>query len=119
MASGTINKHGATFDLLWTNSDPTANFAAQTVSLDLSAYDAVLIIYLANLNRNAQYSRICLKNGYSNVLLGVISASSDIRTRTANVTDSGVDFGAGYTGTSSANSSNIPYLIYGIKGIPT
>ena len=34
---------GMTIKLLWTNSDPSADFAAQTISLDLSNYNAVLV----------------------------------------------------------------------------
>lgn len=43
---------GTGFDLLWTNPNPTADFASQTLTLDISkVYDAVLVE--ANMNKEA------------------------------------------------------------------
>lgn len=121
MASGISNKLGASFHLLWTNPDPTASggFAAQKISLDLSTYNAVLIVFLANANYNRQSTQICPKTdgSASSVLFTVIPAASENRNRNAWVTDSGVEFGDGYTGSSTASASCAPYKIYGIQSI--
>lgn len=112
-------KGGATFDLLWTNSSYTSAFAAQTVSLDLSAYDAVLIVFLANTtDLDRQSSMIVLKNGYQHILCTMYAGGTALRTRYVTATDSGVTFAGGYNNTSAGNGNNVPYKIYGIKGIP-
>lgn len=43
MATGTIKSTG--WKLFWTNPSPSADFAAQTVPLDLSAYSEFVITY--------------------------------------------------------------------------
>lgn len=118
MATGIYEKPATIFTLLWTNSDPTANFSAKTVSIDLSDYDAVLIYFFANANMTRQDSVIIRKaSGGGGLLVTSVEGSGVIRTRTAVVSASGVQFGTGYSGTSSAAASCIPYKIYGIKGL--
>ena len=119
MASGSIVKSGATFDLLWTNPSPTSNFSAQTVSLDLSAYDAVMIVFLANTtDLDRQASMIVLKNGYQHILFMMYLSGTNFRTRYATASDTGVTFSNGYNNATAGAGNNIPYKIYGIKGIP-
>lgn len=47
MASGKINMPGVSMIGLWTNSSPTSAFSAQTIPLDLSDYDGILLYFLA------------------------------------------------------------------------
>lgn len=105
------------FVKLWENASPTSAFAAQTVSLSLSAYDAVCIVYLANLNNDRRYSAILFKDGYKYILHGANVSTTDVRTRLAIVTNSGIEFEGGYSGATSSNTSNIPCVIYGLKGV--
>lgn len=106
---------GITMSLIWTNPNPTATFAAQTVAVDLSGYDAVLIAFLGSGDVSRQMTQLCFFGG--NVLVGSIEASSGVRTRKATVSSSDIVFGGGYNDGSSANGVCIPLYIYGIKGI--
>ena len=119
MASGVIDRMETTFELLWTNPSPlaSAGFSAQTVSLDLSTYDAVFIVFIANLNYDRMATAICPKKSGYNVLTTAIPSATAVRARNATVTDNGVQFSSGYSGTSASETSAIPYRIYGIRGL--
>lgn len=105
---------GVQVDLLWTNPDPTASFGAQTISLDLSAYDAVWITYATGSRYD---SKLCLKDGNKYMVTTGIDSTSNayIYQRGATATDSGVEFTAGYRGTSTGGTNAIPQKIFGIK----
>lgn len=117
MASGIINMPGISAVQLWQNSSPTSAFAAQTVQLDLSNYDGILLVFLATTtDTNRQSSMICLK-GHTSVFFDIYVGTTAVRSRSAQVTDTGVKFSTGYNNTSSNTSSAIPYQIFGIKGL--
>lgn len=104
-------------ELLWTNPAPLTNFAAQTVSLDLSNYDAIVIevIYARtypNINRTTQ---IFPKNGESYKLLNGAYGANESWTRTIKVDDSGVTISSVIQGD---NGGTIPYKIYGLTDMP-
>ena len=107
--------------LLWTNPNPSADFAAQTIPLDLTGYRFVEVYGLNGANLN--YSKTVVGEGgglmyftgSSNPAYGTIS---EIRIYTTSST--GIDFSnnfQAYTGSASAvaNSLNKPKYIYGIK----
>ena len=123
---------GQYVDLLWENPNPTSEFAAQTINLDLSGYDMVEI-YSYGRTGQSGYSY-----GYNSdrFLIGefgniqnsaFIGASIDyilVESRPLNVTKTGITFEKGstlYTNSSThvagvtSNSSAVPYKIYGIK----
>lgn len=98
--------------LLWTNSSPTSNFAAQTVEIDLSNYDAVDIETYLTANGMTSIRRTAV--GYQGEA-GGLGSGGDRYTRNANVTTSGIAFTVGkQNGTDNAGAA-IPYKIYGIK----
>ena len=114
-----ISEAGAmsAWELLWTNASPTSAFAAQTVALDLSGYDAVLI------DVNCAYELpdfgtcfVCMvgRGGFMDVWA---SSQNNKYSREATVASTGVTFGQGYFGTGANNNCAIPYRIYGIKGV--
>ena len=114
--------------LLWTNASPTSNFAAQTVGLALSSYDAVEIEYYGSTNKSASYI-IKIKIGESSLLTGYLNPQTtkgyiNLLSRSISVTTSGITFDSGVakrTADSSTVATNnsycIPYKIYGIKGV--
>ncbi len=117
MATGVIGKYPKPWKLLWTNSSPLneTGKSAFTVSVDLSAYDCVLVDYLANLGRNRHSLAFCPK-GNTTILIGQVAGdATSVRTRSASVSDSGVSFSGGYNGASISNTSIIPFAIYGGK----
>lgn len=104
--------------LLWTNASPTSSFAAQTVSLDLSGYDAVLVTSCLATTATNQDNAMLVMVGDSARLCGTDNANNAFN-RDLTVLSSGVQFYTGQTGTSSQNGSRIPLKIYGVKGVVT
>lgn len=138
-ATGTASV-GDALTLLWTNPSPVLSaFAAQTVSLDLTDYDAVAIYTMANRNYNSSFPSIVqqiskdtrylifnnfvvIKKGKNNKLLfGAVEhpttfQSYNICFRNVSVTASGVVFGDSYIYNNTVNNDYaIPYKIYGVK----
>lgn len=113
-------------ELLWENASPTSAFASQTINLDLSEYDAVMVTsYVADSIklREFAFSEITpdVNNGF--LLSSVYGTSSKIYGlyRILYVHTTGVLIGDAYTTNPSADSKStsaqIPFQIYGIKGI--
>lgn len=107
---------GCKMDLLWTNPNPDVAFASQTISLDLSEYQYVLIetIYTTTVT-NSEIAII--KN---NSEARIVSLSAKISYRDATVSNSSIVFGNAsfmntYGTSSTDNERCIPYKIYGIK----
>ena len=112
--------------LLWTNASPTSAFAAQTISLDLSGYDAVEIEYYGSTTVAASYI-VKSKIGEPFFLFGYLnpqstSAHINLLSRSVSTATSGITFEGGFskrTSDSTVYSNNnkycIPYKIYGIK----
>lgn len=124
MANGTKQKPGATFDLLWTNTNIHAAFPAQTISLDLSNYDAVLI--KLTVNNTSQYesttveaTAICFKGKAAASFNGIVNNQTFNMERVAIVSNSGIEFSTGYANAVAGDQYAVPLQIWGIKGIPT
>lgn len=115
---------GMKMDLLWTNPSPTSAFAAQTVSLDLSEYDLVLVYICASnqttggtlllkVDDNIGFSQVRYNNGTGAGDYGICN-------RFVKALTTGVVFSTGYWQTSMGSMSqydalSIPQKIYGIK----
>lgn len=102
---------------LWENDDPAATFAAQTVSLDLSNYDGISILYRNQTDGAYHLNTGHIPKGTQGVLwYGYQSGNHVHRGFTANA--GGVTFNAcQYSGGSNDNKFCIPLIIYGVKGI--
>lgn len=113
-----IDLGGLSMVKLWENASPTSEFAAQTVALDLSKYNAALIIYRRATTANEAYSAF-IRVGDSGSLFAMTNYRSD---RTATVSRTGVVFNAGRQASlseslSENNVASVPITIYGIKGV--
>ena len=102
--------------LLWENASPTSNFAAQTVSLDLSPYKLVLINFKWATDDDARHFGI-VKVGEK---LSTCNIYNNRIVREATTSSTGISFAGGLQGSYSSNiSSNnkyaIPTEIYGLK----
>lgn len=113
--------------LLWTNASPTSAFEGQTISLDLSGYDAVEIEFRKNTSVNLLYYEKC-KIGWNADVQSMwnidISSNATVVYRSFTVSESGITFAnsvykSSPFGTTVGNNNNymIPYKIYGIKGV--
>ena len=109
-------------ELLWTNPNSLATFAAQTISLDLSKYKYILIscIYSASsLISTIVLQPIPSKSGANNgdiwpKALSTLSGSATYASRAITVTTSGVTFENSLIYTGAVNNTVcIPYKIYG------
>lgn len=111
---------GMSMELIWENQSPTSSFASQTTAMDLSDYDALLIVY-RNSTTSSVYTSMILPIGYSMRLLG--SASYLMVYRDTTITEDGVKYGSGQSvrtygsAPTADNTMMIPRTIYGIKGV--
>lgn len=109
---------GMKMDLLWTNPSPTANFAAQTVSLDLSEYDLFMLVSRDTTGGDTCNMVFALPNTTVRMFFITDSGTTNRNTgyRRATISGTGVQFLEGYQGNSTSNNALcIPYQIYGIK----
>ena len=115
------------WDLLWTNASPDSAFAAQTISLELSDYNAVLVDCISYREEPAHVNAICLK-GFTTRINRIQPYDSSSRLfgvmRDAVVSTTGVQFDDAMQASVSANgitqtNALIPYRIFGIKGVIT
>lgn len=106
--------------LLWTNASPTSAFAAQTISIDLSAYDFVMVVYQHWTSSDVNNSAFCRVGQYGRLL----SHDYTLAYRDYHPETTGVYFNIGLV-VATYNNSNvnqnasavIPLQIYGIKGV--
>jgi hypothetical protein len=113
-------------ELLWTNPNPTAEFVAQTISLDLSRYDAVAVEYSMITTSNYHKTvEVPLKHGTTIPIMGefVFGTGGKIAAfyRTGQVSDTGFSFSNGYQSTPSTDAQDqkcsVPCKIYGIRKV--
>ena len=109
--------------ILWTNSSPTSNFAAQDITLNSSDYDCYEIIFLNNMGEDLYYNTGKIPKGHGCRLVECYSGGSGAAMRTREVNYSSatqLEFKAGrYAyGTTAAidnNATCIPLYVIGYK----
>lgn len=125
--------NGVQKKLLWTNASPTSSFAAQTISLDLSGYDMVLIVHLSN---QTDGTFACVSDtlpksigvGKGHLIYGGFIYNATVANRGSDghrgltFSDAGIAFENAVRtteglGTAQNNALCVPYQIYGIKGV--
>lgn len=124
----TINT-GISMELLWENVSPSSTFAGQTIAMDLSDYDAIMLFAYSrsgttNNPENYEISQMCMK-GETSIITVYRWLSIEIFGRLITVNQAGVNISEGKYASGSATSwidaTNrdivIPIKIYGIKGV--
>ena len=113
------DKYGGKMTLLWSNPNPTAAFAQQTISIDLTSYDAVVIE--CNTSGNTATGRVA-QLGFVGTTARLVTAIYQIHRRLAEINTNNIVFGNNYylpsyaTANETANNSYlIPSRIYGVK----
>lgn len=101
---------------LWENPNDANAFDAQTVSVDLSGYDAISI-YFKNKNNSTVYLSTGLIPVGGDFTLFYMTSDPASQRRAGSVTATGVTFATGYGGTAASTACAIPVIIYGYKGI--
>lgn len=89
---------GCKTDLLWTNPSPTSNFSAQTVSLDLSEYETVIVLFKGG-SENSNFSSLVATKGNSYFISTVYKTASAngvyFAERDLTISNGSVVFGSG------------------------
>lgn len=101
--------------LLWTNSTPSVAFAAQTVTVDLTEYDGVIVEFTDTSNPTKINGRI--KVSKTPELFGVGSrvVNETFARNISSLNDSGIGFSDCYRDTSLFNTGFVPLKIYGYR----
>ncbi len=115
ITNNVISSKGIIRESLWTNSSPDSSFAAQTIPLSLSSYKMVLIDFRLSTNYTARIMYPYLPNGYTRVANGIFSDGNIMFKRNLTVSSTGIQFYAGYQGTTQSNINMVPEQIWGIK----
>ena len=106
--------------LLWQNARPTSEFAAQTISLDLSGYHGVEIVYNESPSDASWhgYIKASVDMDTTGVLYGMRGNSTAMRARIVTVSIDGVTFdGCAARGINYEDGGCVPYKIYGVKEV--
>ena len=116
--------------LLWSNSDTTKSFATQTITLDLSDYDYVDILFTATTTQTGirlircvkAYNTVCCISGYidKKFITGSSYNAINLRRIVSVASNGAINFGNGIVDTSVDNANGnanvmIPVKIYGGK----
>lgn len=103
---------------LWETASRTSSFAAQTLSLDLSGYDEVLIYSCLEASTNNDYMVVSRCPVGERALAHFTWGDDNVSLhRLAKTNTSGIQFFSAYHGGSKDDASMMPYQIYGIKGV--
>lgn len=107
---------GGSWTELWTNSDPSSNFSAQTVPLDLSSWN--LIAVLAKTTTSGNTTSVFLGAVGTSGILCVpnLGSTQYFYKRTMDIQTTGITFSTGYRNTSGTSGANycIPVAVYGL-----
>lgn len=101
------------FDLLWTNSAPTSAFSPQTLSIDFSKYNHILVICKVIANQDMRFANYMIKGQVTTLMSFNQNASGCFQRLECVFTDTQITFGTAYRSGSANNDSTIPLLIYG------
>lgn len=118
-SSGYTSQVGLRLDLLWTNDDPSSNFAAQSVTIDLSGYTHYMVVPIFS-KGNQNTSPAVISAVVDGEVLGLVVGSgtvNNVGSRTCYydssvpcITFAGANYGGG-----ANNAYCIPMYIYGIR----
>lgn len=133
-----LKSEAFTMDLLWTNASVSSNFDAQTISLDLSQYQFVMLEYYSQICGNVAGDQIGALYGSMSEIIKVGEAASlgyvhsyggddsllAVRQRCVRVRTDGIVFATAkflYLDSTFKVEESLtsckPYRIYGIKGV--
>lgn len=124
MASEIIRKVQNGWALVWQNENPSTSFLGQTISVDLSQYNLIMVLAHSDTGPTMVSPLILTKESGGILIYEFMNTSSGsasilFRRLITEVTDSGITFGDGQSkpmnATSGATTNNnicIPYQIY-------
>lgn len=103
---------------LWENANISNAFNAQTISLDLSEYDGIEILYYVDSTTNIYQNTGFIRKSLPGIMYYVTSSTGNRVHRNFTVNSNGVKFETALS-SAGANVSTLckPYQIFGIKGV--
>ena len=128
-ADALTNLGGISASLLWENASKTSAFPAQTIAINTSGYNYLLVVCAYNASMvNGQSARIVYLRpsgaGNTTHILTVDYITSDgahavpYRKMTVASNRQSIEFGGAYNWVGSeADNNDIPYAVYGMKGV--
>lgn len=116
IGSGSGVSGGVSITKLWENASPTSAFAAQTIALDLSGYDWVLVFAAPQTQYQWMISQIC-PVGTTGLLTYGWGDDNHPGHRAFTVSTTKIDFDSAYYNGKVSTNQIIPVLILGIKGV--
>lgn len=117
-SSGPSGKWLGACDLLWTNPAPTSSFSSQTVAVDLTGYDFVMVIAYESTSADVEMSTT-IRNAVG-VKGRLFLMANSRQFRAIEIASTGVTFGVGRSGAVGTNAvednaAAVPVYIYGIS----
>ena len=114
-----------TIEKVWENVSPTSAFTAKTITIDKSDYDYIMILFRIAPTAPGSTFFFSMNDNNMTTALNITTAAEGIYYYRRSVKTNGdqVTFGSGelkslQAGTiKSDDTANIPYRIYGIKGV--
>lgn len=112
---------GAQFTKVWENPNPNGNFAGQVVQMDLSNYDAVLILQRAGTSLWIRVGQDAIDTSANIWANGQIGASYDLKSRRYYTSTTKITFSdclVTYGGSGNVETQNnwhIPIAVYGVN----
>ena len=119
---------GSIIELLWENAQAGSEFIPQTIALDLSETDLIILELRPTTAANTRYSSV-LSVGTTSIVFAYMNLQSNtsdmqLACRTATISTTGVTFASGYKryninyqNSEATNTYAIPTRIYGIKEV--
>lgn len=108
---------GLSWVKLWENDAPTSNFAAQTITIDLSSWHLIAIVCKATATGTYYYPQMAMVGTKTTLSVPNIGSTQYFYKREADSTAvTGITFTTGYRNTSGTTGTNycIPIYVYGI-----
>lgn len=111
----TVPKDGG-MKLLWSNPSPYSSYGGGTVSVDLSKYKLICIMFVAEAGKQNALNGQVFPVGASCMAIGVGRDSGAVTRRYFTTAADKVSFGgASYDANSGNNTLLVPHSIYGVK----
>lgn len=115
-AAALANLGGISITKLWENESPTSSFSGQTIELDLSEYQLILLYARISTSYESLNSASAVVGKYSRIN-GVWGNNNNVFHRAFTPSATGIVFEGGYYNGAYNASYLIPQYIYGIKGV--
>lgn len=102
-------------ETIWTNSNPNNTFASQNITLDMSNYEYIKIIYTYYTTSSTYLKEVVVKVGYNSALEWIGAGGDDLLSRNVLTTTTTLGFQDAYRNRAVNNTYLIPLEVIGYK----